>query len=160
MKTYKTPEKQRAASRAWFAANEDRARERQRLYREANREKLRARHRLRYATDTEYRLRMIARSKAAYRANPGVKNHVKRRALGYDATRFAALLARQGHKCASCGDSKPKKWCLDHDHNTQAVRGILCDPCNRGIGFLGDTATRVRAAAAYLEQHEQRQSLF
>lgn len=37
--------------------------------------------------------------------------------------------------CEICGIELNKK-CIDHNHNTGQVRGILCDPCNRKLGFL------------------------
>lgn len=50
---------------------------------------------------------------------------------------------------------------LDHCHETGKLRGFLCGPCNAGLGQLGDTVERVRAAVHYLARqtragHERR----
>ena len=50
---------------------------------------------------------------------------------------FQKVLRAQGGKCALCdfevsdipGDKK-KKACLDHDHQTRKIRGVLCIGCN------------------------------
>jgi len=41
---------------------------------------------------------------------------------------------------------------LDYDHKTGAFRGWLCNPCNRGIGLLRDTAAGVENALHYLRR--------
>lgn len=39
------------------------------------------------------------------------------------------IVERQGGLCGICG-GKPKKPCIDHDHRTGRVRGVLCHGCN------------------------------
>lgn len=42
---------------------------------------------------------------------------------------------------------------VDHNHETGAVRGVLCGGCNRGIGCFADNPTRMRCAARYVERY-------
>lgn len=51
--------------------------------------------------------------------------------------------------CECCG-KVPYKWCLDHDHNDDSFRGWLCEPCNTGIGKLGDNLNGLIKATNYL----------
>lgn len=80
---------------------------------------------------------------------------------GITAEDYDALLARQGGVCAICGQDEPSahgrtgrqfRLCVDHDHETGAVRGLLCQKCNRALGLLGDDATLIRKAVTYLER--------
>ena len=64
-----------------------------------------------------------------------------------------ALLDAQGGGCAICNykfGQKNGDMHFDHDHKTGAVRGLLCDLCNRGLGFFQDQADRLIAASKYL----------
>jgi hypothetical protein len=58
----------------------------------------------------------------------------------------------QGNRCAIC--EAETKLFVDHDHTTGLVRGLLCSNCNFGVGSLGDSAARLRRAAAYLDQSD------
>ena len=54
------------------------------------------------------------------------------------------MLIKQGGKCAIC--KKPLvKFCVDHDHSTGKVRGILCHRCNILIGGWDDSEWKKKA---------------
>jgi len=72
------------------------------------------------------------------------------------------MAADQDNCCAICrGDQTRTDWrsgkkndlVVDHCHSTNLVRSLLCDPCNRAIGLLGDDPERLEAAAAYIRRH-------
>lgn len=42
--------------------------------------------------------------------------------------------------------------CIDHDHKTGEVRGLLCGNCNSGIGMLGDDPRLLEKAIVYLSK--------
>ena len=76
--------------------------------------------------------------------------HLKRR-YGIGADEFDELVLQQGGVCAICGRPDPEH--VDHDHETGAVRGILCFNCNGGLGQFRDSIDSLLTAASYLEVH-------
>lgn len=74
---------------------------------------------------------------------------------------FNDLLAEQGGCCAICESDDPGRewWSVDHDHATGAVRGLLCNNCNAGLGMFKDSPELIRAAYEYLAWHEFRQDM-
>jgi hypothetical protein len=78
------------------------------------------------------------------------------RKSGMNQEIYDRLLAAQGGKCAICRTDKPSKrrayFDIDHCHVTGTLRGLLCERCNRGIGYFNDSPARLRAAADYLER--------
>lgn len=93
------------------------------------------------------------------RSRPGWKpapepNPIPARFRQYGITQadYDQMRIDQDHRCAICRrheDERP--LVIDHDHDTGVVRGLLCSPCNTGIGMLGDGPETVAAALAYLE---------
>jgi|SRR5215471_1795036 len=71
----------------------------------------------------------------------------------YHITRqqYEELLELQDGICAIC-EGDLTNWHFDHDHKTDTIRGILCNSCNRGIGYLKDSPKILRRAAKYLER--------
>ena len=64
---------------------------------------------------------------------------------------YDRLLEKQDGKCAICNNSD-KRLCLDHNHSTGKIRGLLCTRCNRGIGLLGDNVETLKNAIEYLQK--------
>jgi hypothetical protein len=52
--------------------------------------------------------------------------------------------------CKVCGSTR--RLCIDHDHNTGKIRGVLCSKCNIGLGMFDDSVARLRAAIDYLKR--------
>jgi hypothetical protein len=59
---------------------------------------------------------------------------------------------RQRNCCAICHKTFDRTPCADHDHITNTPRELLCDSCNKAIGFLQDSAALCEAAAVYLRK--------
>jgi hypothetical protein len=59
---------------------------------------------------------------------------------GISKSEFQVLLEKQDGKCAICRKdldlSMTRGSCVDHNHTTNRVRGILCFKCNVLVGFL------------------------
>lgn len=73
---------------------------------------------------------------------------------GISLAEYRRLLDKQGGGCAICGTKdwgKRNRPCVDHDHATGRVRGLLCINCNTGIGMFDDDPDRMRLAIRYLE---------
>lgn len=70
---------------------------------------------------------------------------------GLSLEAYDKLLEAQQGLCAICRHSCPSgPLCVDHDHSTGAIRGLLCRKCNVGIGQLNDDPALVQAALDYL----------
>lgn len=67
---------------------------------------------------------------------------------GAPGTVIKKLLEERGGLCVLC--DRPAK-CIDHDHETNVVRGALCYGCNNAMGRL-DTEGWLEAAIHYKER--------
>jgi hypothetical protein len=108
----------------------------------------------RYA-DPDYRQVFLATCKE-YRESPeGKATRRKWRLAKYGITseEESRMMFSQGGLCAICPKvlSETKDCCIDHDHYTGKVRGILCGACNLLIGQARDNPNLLRNAVTYLE---------
>lgn len=71
---------------------------------------------------------------------------------GITLQEYETLLEAQGGVCAICGKECVtfENLAVDHDHATGAVRGLLCNNCNHGIGKFKDDPALLKAAADYV----------
>lgn len=104
-----------------------------------------------YASKNREKLRAYGRSHKEQH-----RNAYLRRKYGLSHWDIERMFEEQGKRCAICGCDltyavKREKH-VDHDHNSGAVRGILCRKCNTGVGMFCDNPASLRAAADYLER--------
>ena len=60
-----------------------------------------------------------------------------------------------GTSCPICGKSFGESApCIDHDHKTNQVRGILCSTCNMALGLLNDDISIFFNAITYLKKEK------
>lgn len=52
----------------------------------------------------------------------------------------------------------PKRLCVDHNHTTGMVRGILCGTCNLQIGMIQEDIERIKQGNSYFNTDQIRQS--
>lgn len=89
--------------------------------------------------------------------SPNYKQSVRKAQLkrNYKITpeQYDSMFAIQKGLCAICGEPETGKrefLCVDHDHETKRVRGLLCHDCNIGLGKFKDDPTRLNKAIWYL----------
>ena len=105
----------------------------------------------------------IGKLKRRERYDPDKRSDSIVKSYGMTLEQYDKLLATQNGGCAVCGTKEAKtkrngRFCIDHDHKTGEIRGLLCAPCNRGIGLLGDDPERLKAASDYLLAPPSRRS--
>ena len=158
--------------REWRAANPEKAKAQAYIGNAVYKKRLK--------TDPEFRENERKR-KEAYKADPQVKERnrkyntewhrvnraafpelVRKKSLksnyGLTVEQYDAMVRVQEGKCAICrsdnpGNSRSKNWHIDHCHDTDRVRALLCHGCNTGLGAFKDDPELLRAAVAYLEKH-------
>jgi Recombination endonuclease VII. len=65
------------------------------------------------------------------------------------------ILAGQNGLCKICSvDLSTVRACVDHDHLTNMIRGILCHGCNCGLGKFDDSIILLTNAIGYLIRYE------
>lgn len=93
------------------------------------------------------------------KANPDATKAMRRkvklkRNYGITPEQHSQQVRSQGECCAICKRSlaglSPQTIHVDHCHATGALRGVLCGPCNVGLGAFRDSEETMLAAIAYL----------
>lgn len=135
------PEKAKQACQTWRKNHPEEEAERVRKFREAHPE-------LSREYNKAYRQRHPDKAKEHAWRSSGIQ---------LKFVDFLNLLRAQGGKCAfpSCGtDLKPfdRNTCVDHDHKTGKIRGLLCRRHNSLLGRAGNNRNILRDAIAYLNQ--------
>jgi hypothetical protein len=104
-----------------------------------------------YAREKEYRVQYAIRRA---QLNPEARRDEQRAyRLGVPVAQVRAAIAACGGKCQSCEiPLTHRKMCIDHDHATGRIRGVLCVFCNALEGMLNKQKTRTEKLLAYLKK--------
>jgi hypothetical protein len=173
------PDREKARRHRDYWKDPEKARERARLYRKNNSEKMKECYKRYYWNNREKELMENAiyrkknqeqlKKKRAYKKDwwreyfqkHFAKHHLRYRVRKHDLSPHALGLMelQQRSRCAICdgtsgqrrSSGKQYSLAIDHDHTTGAIRGLLCNMCNHGLGHFKDDAELLRKAADYLE---------
>ncbi len=97
-----------------------------------------------------------------YHNSPGGKKYVRKFLLkkyGLTIAQRNKMLREQHGRCYIC--KKPEilikkgevqRLCIDHDHKTGKVRGVLCHKCNSGLGFFNDDPVLLAKAISFFKK--------
>ena len=96
-----------------------------------------------------------------YDQTPAGRDLRLRQKYGLKPGEFENLMKMQDSSCGICGakesigrDSKATRLVVDHDHDTKAVRGLLCALCNKSLGGFQDDPNLLRKALTWLNQDD------
>jgi hypothetical protein len=96
-----------------------------------------------------------------YRKRPDRKaadreGHLRRK-YGITVADYERMLEEQNGGCRICGRQPPDGMSLhvDHDHESNKVRGLLCFQCNNAIGLFEEQYELFQKAANYLDRDEE-----
>lgn len=82
---------------------------------------------------------------------PKRREYMLKKLYGMTNEQFDALLFSQCGRCAICGDvfgeDVPH---VDHDHETNVVRGLLCGKCNTALGSFREDRNVLLNAITYI----------
>lgn len=81
-----------------------------------------------------------------------------KRYYGITIEQYEEMLKAQDFKCAICGTDDPsnkrqKRFCVDHDHDTNELRKLLCLKCNMALGVFKNI-NLLNKAINYLNKHD------
>ena len=126
-------EKRRRAAKTWTENNKERAESNNKRWKKENKDWIRERNR---------------------------KANLKFQ-FGLSLEQYNEMLSEQKECCAICGRHQ-SEWkiplCVDHDHTTNEIRGLLCRLCNTALGSFRDSPAVLRKAISYLEDNNSGRS--
>lgn len=88
-----------------------------------------------------------------------LKNTQLKKKFGIDIFIYNSLLTAQNNLCAICNKPETvarngilKHLAVDHNHNTGAIRALLCQRCNQALGLLKEDFGTILSMAKYVQR--------
>ena len=89
-----------------------------------------------------------------------MRHYGLKRYYGIDLAKYQEMLLEQNGVCGICKkpetsvvNGKIKPLAVDHCHNSEKIRGLLCARCNQAIGLLNEDVNVLTSAIEYLRTH-------
>lgn len=95
-------------------------------------------------------------------SSPKRRDENLRRNYGITSSEYEVMLSQQGGVCAACNQPETaidpytrqtKKLAVDHCHETGQIRELLCETCNKVLGYIEKDPQRVDMLLQYLRRH-------
>lgn len=92
-----------------------------------------------------------------------MKDRTLREKFNITLIQYNEMLAAQNNVCAICFQPEKSKaknsdylknLSVDHCHTTGKIRALLCDICNRGLGYFNESIESLQEAIKYLLKHK------
>jgi len=154
--TQEQKEARKVKRREWYKKNVAEIRAYHRAYRRSHREKVNATLK---AWTEKNKDRILERHREYDRKRGFRRRLFLRHKLTVED--YLRLLEDQSGCCAICDSEGPRhgdgiiRLDVDHDHDTGLIRGLLCNPCNTGIGHLHDDVETLKRAVKYLRRADR-----
>lgn len=175
---YSDPEKAKAYAQAYYQKHADKIKEKSKIWAKENPER-RTMHQQTWESNSQNYEKVVKanreRQQRNRKANPdnalkkqreyNTKNVRKRHAwrlenvYGISIEDYDQMLKSQGGGCAICGGPPGngrggalRFFCVDHDHKTGRIRGLLCVEHNSGLGRFDDSTDLLLKAVEYLQR--------
>lgn len=120
----------------------------------AARQRVNQRNKKRRANDPEWRDEQNDKLRERYRTDPKYRERLKNQSLislyGLTLAERDRMKLEQEGSCAIC--LQEKKLVIDHDHDTNQVRRLLCRYCNSGLGYFDENTGLMLSAVRYLKR--------
>lgn len=85
------------------------------------------------------------------RCNGCLKAYRVNKAFGITTEEYDFYFQEANKMCFACGSTK--NLVLDHNHDTGEIRGVLCNPCNRALGYAKDNINILLKLVEYLKEN-------
>lgn len=100
-----------------------------------------------------------------YQSERGVsssrRTHLKMK-YGIELETYEKMYQEQNQLCLICQQPEQRTrntfLAVDHCHETNVVRGLLCSHCNRALGLFRDSVKILQSAINYLVKHKNKKN--
>jgi hypothetical protein len=144
----------------WRIANKEKLTAQRKEYNEINKVEIAARKREYSQANKEKRRLQLAEHRAK---NPEIYAIRAIRDIYKVTPELAIQLYNRSMDTCECCKEKwdpsihSNRFCVDHNHTTGEVRGILCHACNKSLGMLRESTAIILALADYNERYNDKQ---